>query len=54
MILNDMLDEAVARALKAQDSVDAALKVYDAFEEAFGLLAEQPGLTFGPTAIICS
>ena len=28
----------------AQDSVDAALKVYDAFEEAFGLLAEQPGL----------
>ena len=28
----------------AQDSVDAALKVYDALEEAFGLLAEQPGL----------
>ena len=28
----------------AQDNADAALKVYDAFEEAFGLLAEQPGL----------
>jgi plasmid stabilization system protein ParE len=28
----------------AQDSVDAALKLYDAFEEAFGLLAERPGL----------
>ena len=28
----------------AQDSVDAALKVYDALEEAFGLLAERPGL----------
>ena len=28
----------------AQDSVDAALKIYDALEEAFGLLAEQPGL----------
>ena len=28
----------------AQDSVDAALRVYDAFEEAFGLLAERPGL----------
>lgn len=27
----------------AQDSVDAAVKVYDAFEEAFGLLAERPG-----------
>jgi antitoxin ParD1/3/4/toxin ParE1/3/4 len=28
----------------AQNSVGAALKVYDAFEEAFGLLAERPGL----------
>jgi plasmid stabilization system protein ParE len=28
----------------AQDSVDAALKLYDGFEEAFGLLAERPGL----------
>ena len=27
-----------------QDSVDAALNVYNALEEAFGLLAEQPGL----------
>jgi antitoxin ParD1/3/4/toxin ParE1/3/4 len=26
------------------DNVDAALKVYDALEEAFGLLAERPGL----------
>jgi toxin ParE1/3/4 len=28
----------------AHDSLDAALKVYDAFEEAFGQLAERPGL----------
>jgi plasmid stabilization system protein ParE len=28
----------------AQDNVDAALKVYDAFEKAFGLLAQRPGL----------
>jgi plasmid stabilization system protein ParE len=28
----------------AQDSVDAALKVYAALEEAFELLAERPGL----------
>ncbi len=28
----------------ADDSLDAALKVYDAFEETFGLLAERPGL----------
>jgi antitoxin ParD1/3/4/toxin ParE1/3/4 len=28
----------------AQDSVDAALKVYDALEEAFDLLAERPGI----------
>jgi plasmid stabilization system protein ParE len=28
----------------AQDNVDAALKVYDAFEEAFVLLGERPGL----------
>jgi antitoxin ParD1/3/4/toxin ParE1/3/4 len=27
-----------------QDSVDAALNVYNGLEEAFGLLAEQPGL----------
>ena len=27
----------------AADSVDAALKVYDALEEAFGLLAGRPG-----------
>jgi plasmid stabilization system protein ParE len=28
----------------ARDSVDAALKVYDALEEAFELLAERPGV----------
>jgi toxin ParE1/3/4 len=28
----------------AQHSVDAALKVYDALEEAFELLAERPGI----------
>jgi antitoxin ParD1/3/4/toxin ParE1/3/4 len=28
----------------AQDSVDAALKVYDALQEAFELLAERPAL----------
>ena len=28
----------------AEDSLDAALKVYDALEEAFDLLAERPGI----------
>ena len=28
----------------ADDSIDAALKVYDALEEAFELLAENPGI----------
>jgi toxin ParE1/3/4 len=28
----------------ARDSVDAALKIYDALEEAFGLLAKSPGI----------
>jgi toxin ParE1/3/4 len=31
-------------AFIAEDSVDAALKVYDALEEAFELLAENPGI----------
>jgi plasmid stabilization system protein ParE len=31
----------------ARDSVDAALKVYDALEEAFELLAERPGVGRG-------
>ena len=31
-------------AFIAQDSVDAALGVYDALEEAFELLAENPGI----------
>ena len=31
-------------ALVADDNVDAALKIYDAFEDAFELLAENPGI----------
>ena len=31
-------------AFIAEDSVDAALKVYDTLEEAFELLAENPGI----------
>ena len=31
-------------AFIAQDSIDAALKVYDALEETFELLAQNPGL----------
>jgi len=31
-------------AFVADDNVDAALKIYDAFEDAFELLAENPGI----------
>ena len=31
-------------AFVADDNVDAALKIYDAFEDAFQLLAENPGI----------